>query len=323
MAGLLFKEYLKHGSIQAFRFLIRRGFKIYPIYFLFYPLYLLPILRAHNLQLVPMLSDLFFVQNYVNGWGYAYGPSWSLAVEEHFYFLIALIFWWAFRTNKLKLEVNSSTLAKDNFVRVVMAVLVLVLVLRIGSQLLFPHMQVKNFTMTHLRIDSLLAGVLIAYLYHFKLATFKHWFQKSKQYLWLVALVLLLGTLAMGDTESPAVASIGFSFLYIGFGIFLVYTLLNENINTRLNTLFSKPLVDVVSKIGLYSYSIYVIHTAVNAAMNTNKIKNLIVHIPLPQHYLLAVLSIVISVLAGMVMTNYIENWFLKLRNRYFPTRIN
>lgn len=84
VSGLLFKEYLKFGTIRPMRFLVRRGFKIYPIYFLFYPIYILPLILARDLSLVYMFADLTFVQNYVNGWGYAYGASWSLAVEEHF-----------------------------------------------------------------------------------------------------------------------------------------------------------------------------------------------------------------------------------------------
>ena len=323
VSGLLFKEYMKYGSVQPIRFLIRRGFKIYPIYFLFYPLYLLPILRAHNLQLVPMLSDLFFVQNYVNGWGYAYGPSWSLAVEEHFYFCIAIIFWWALPKQEISSNVGEPSQKIKGFIGIVSTVLIIVLFLRVLSQWLFPAMQVKNFTMTHLRIDSLLAGVLVAYLYYFKSLEFKTAFKKVRSYAWLLALVLIVGTVSLGDTDSPLVTTVGFTCLYIGFSIFLTYTLLSDDINQKLNAIFSRRLVDVVSKIGLYSYSIYVIHTAVNSFMNTNKIKNLISFVPFQQQYVIALLSIVASIIAGMLMTNYIENWFLRLRNRYYPACIN
>src|ERR1700754_2595070 len=41
VSGLLFKEYMRYGKINPGRFLIQRGFKIYPIYFLTYPLYML------------------------------------------------------------------------------------------------------------------------------------------------------------------------------------------------------------------------------------------------------------------------------------------
>jgi len=90
VSKLLFKEYSRFGNIEPKRFLIRRGFKIYPIYFLFYIPYL--ILRYPDIKTMPLLGDLLFIQNYVYGWGYAFGPSWSLAIEEHFYFGFALLF---------------------------------------------------------------------------------------------------------------------------------------------------------------------------------------------------------------------------------------
>src|SRR5688572_16524528 len=51
VSGLLFKEYLKFGDIQPKRFLIRRGFKIYPIYYLFYILYLIPLIVNDEFKL--------------------------------------------------------------------------------------------------------------------------------------------------------------------------------------------------------------------------------------------------------------------------------
>ena len=99
VSGLLFKEYIKFGSIKPGLFLIRRGFKIYPVYYLFYLLYLTPILIKGNLNLTGFFSDMFFLQNYIWGWGYAYAPSWSLAVEEHFYFGFAMLMLFGIKKN--------------------------------------------------------------------------------------------------------------------------------------------------------------------------------------------------------------------------------
>lgn len=44
VSGLLFKEYIKYGYLRPGRFLIRRGFKIYPVYYLFYLVYIIPII---------------------------------------------------------------------------------------------------------------------------------------------------------------------------------------------------------------------------------------------------------------------------------------
>jgi peptidoglycan/LPS O-acetylase OafA/YrhL len=55
VSGLLFKEYVKFGDIKPKLFLIRRGFKIYPIYFLFY-LSFLNVIRV----------GYFFVQHWMD-----------------------------------------------------------------------------------------------------------------------------------------------------------------------------------------------------------------------------------------------------------------
>jgi len=91
VSGLLFKEYKRFGSINVKLFLIRRGFKIYPIYYLSYIFYLFFKLKSETFSLKYVLADLFFIQNYVYGFGYAYVASWSLAIEEHFYLVLALL----------------------------------------------------------------------------------------------------------------------------------------------------------------------------------------------------------------------------------------
>lgn len=165
VSGLLFKEYLRFGYIQPKRFLIRRGFKIYPIYYLFYLVYLIPIIMDHNYNIRFILSDLTFTQNYIHGWGYAYAASWSLAVEEHFYFGFAILLWISLRNNYVKLKVESNLKGSSRVEVFIYSTMILCLIFRVLSNLT-PYNYARNFTMTHLRIDSLLAGVLISYLYY-------------------------------------------------------------------------------------------------------------------------------------------------------------
>src|SRR6185503_20062984 len=60
VSGLLFKEYIKFGNIRVGLFLIRRGFKIYPIYYIFYLPYLYLILKTSQLDIVAFISDMTF-----------------------------------------------------------------------------------------------------------------------------------------------------------------------------------------------------------------------------------------------------------------------
>src|SRR4051812_10077352 len=64
VSGLLFKEYLKFGDIRPKLFLIRRGFKIYPVYFIFYLPYIYSIIRIHKFDMGGFISDMTFTQNY-------------------------------------------------------------------------------------------------------------------------------------------------------------------------------------------------------------------------------------------------------------------
>jgi peptidoglycan/LPS O-acetylase OafA/YrhL len=323
VSGLLFKEYIKFGNIQPRLFLIRRGFKIYPIYFIFYVLYLIPLVINHNFNVIGFMADMTFTQNYIWGWGYAYFATWSLAVEEHFYFGFAFILWLGLKFNKNLLQININyQSSKRNFVHITISLLVIILLLRLYSNYNFPLQQVKNFTMTHLRIDSLLFGVLISYFYYFRKTIFEAFFKKWSYFLYLICLCGLIWTPFIEPVSSIFVKTFGFSALYISFGIVLTTFLLKKNINNLLNRIFSERIVNIVSKIGYCSYSIYIIHTfCLKYSLQ-------------PFHYIFSILklnsnlyvdfliSLTSSIIAGIVMTFKIEKYFLRIRDKYYPSRV-
>lgn len=318
VSGLLFKEYIKFGDIEPKRFLIRRGFKIYPIYYLFYLLYLIPIITYNQFKLIPFLSDMVFVQNYVNGFGYAFGPSWSLAVEEHFYFTLAIFLWAGIKYKFIIInttnDINKNSISLQKLVFVLLS---LCLLFRIMSNLIFPGEITRNFTMTHLRIDSLIAGVYVSYLFHFKKAELIQVFYKYKYLFFTLASLGLAWTPFLEPVPSFFAKTIGFTLIYLSFSIILIYFIVNSKINDGINRLFTKPIVDLISKIGFCSYSIYIIYSLVNFC--SDRIHDLfkIHHYPVVDF----ILTSIASVLLGLFMTFVIENYFLKLRNKYFPSR--
>ncbi|MEI7507990.1 MAG: acyltransferase [Flavobacterium sp.] len=318
VSGLLFKEYLKYGNIKPKLFLIRRGFKIYPIYFIFYLLYLIPILIKHKLEWVGLLSDVFFVQNYVLGWGYAYAASWSLAVEEHFYFGFALLLYWALKKKWIYVKKESHKISGLGLL--IVAIMILCFGLRLVSNIYFPNDNVRNFTMTHLRVDSLLAGVFVSYLYYFRTEFLTHFFNSYKKILLLLALLLVSFSPIIDPMDSFYIRTFGFTFLYIGFGIVLVYFLIDKNINKTLNKCFSNTMVNTISKIGFSSYSIYIIHTFVNYFYRLAN--SLIFHESLHQNFIF-IASSLSSIVIGIAMTTYIEKYFLNIRDRRYPSRIS
>ncbi|HSZ71107.1 MAG TPA: acyltransferase, partial [Cytophagaceae bacterium] len=239
VSGLLFKEYQKSGKIDPMRFLIRRGFKIYPLYYLFYPVYLIPILFQHQFSLLRFLSDVFFCQNYVNGWGYAFAPSWSLAVEEHFYFGLTFLLSYVIRNKKYGLYESDSSDRVGKFEKVVFLIMIVCLLCRVIQNIVLPDLISRNFTMTHLRIDSLLAGVLVSYLFHFKHAYLERNFIRFKRSSMLLAFLLLSFTPFLNENYSFFVKTIGFTFVYISFSIVLIHVLYTPAINEKLDTWFS------------------------------------------------------------------------------------
>lgn len=172
--------------------------------------------------------------------------------------------------------------------------------------------------MTHLRIDSLIAGVYISYLYYFKREKLTQIFIKYKYLFISIAFLGLVWTPFIEPLPSFFVKTIGFTFLYISFGIILVYFILNSRINERLNSLFSAPIVNIVSKIGYCSYSIYIIHSLVDYYSSKKMYIKYNLHY---NPYFVFFATTVISILLGMVMTYIIEDYFLAIRNKHVPGR--
>jgi len=157
VSGLLFNEYKKTGDLSVGNFLVRRGFKIYPAFYAF----LLATLiwewsTGQYVSLRTYLIEGLFLRNYFNG---VWGHTWSLDVEEHFYIFLPLML---LVLHKVWKSFNSLPA-----VFLVVAVVCLVLRLNLDSADVRPLISRYEYFQTHLRIDSLLFGVLISYYYHF------------------------------------------------------------------------------------------------------------------------------------------------------------
>jgi peptidoglycan/LPS O-acetylase OafA/YrhL len=298
VSGLLFKEYIKFGNIKAGRFLIRRGLKIYPIYYLFYIVYLIPMFLNHSFSRVGILADLLFIQNYVSGLGYAFSASWSLAVEEHFYFALAIFLWLALKNKWLELKVENNNSGLSSFEKVILLIMSICFTLRLISNLYF-HDDIRN-------------------LYYFRIEKLTTFFNKYKLQLFAIAVLGLLWTPFIDPMPSFFAKTIGFSLLYISFGILLISFLLVENINQNLNKIFTQPLVATISRIGYCSYSIYIIHLFIIRQIERYQATHPIIF----KAYIYFAVSFTLSIIAGMLMTYVIERYFLKMRDKYFPSRI-
>ena len=77
----------------------------------------------------------------------------------------------------------------------------------------------KLFTLTHLRIDSLLAGVLLSYLYCFKFDKLQEFYRNFHRPLLVFSFLCLIWTPFINPLPSFFVKTIGFSLLHLSFSI--------------------------------------------------------------------------------------------------------
>src|SRR3954468_13821932 len=145
MGRLVLGEYRRTGGFDGRRFTVRRVLKLWPVLYLF--------LAVHALFGAEPLGSYLWqnalhVQNYV---GTSLQHLWSLAVEEHFYLALALLFpVFVRRGGSLKL-----------FAGLLAGVLVAALAFRVTGSLEGVS-DTRLQWRTHFRLDGLAAGVLLA-----------------------------------------------------------------------------------------------------------------------------------------------------------------
>ena len=290
-------------EIQPGRFLLRRGLKIYPQFYFF----IAAMVAAACIQGVPLrtgqvLAEVAFVQNYFSG---MWGHTWSLAIEEHFYLLLtAAIVIMARRggTNPFRaLPVW------------ILAVCAAVLGLRIVTWRL--HSEISgylNVFPSHLRIDSLMTGVLISYFHSFYPADLARWMRRLGG--WVPpASILMLAPVTFLTREDPFMVTAGFSLVSWGFGLLLLSVLYPAKRPPA-----PSGLGRAMARLGKVSYAFYLWQGPILVAGDRLKSYALAhgVFLPLP---LIITVTFAASLLAAVVTTRLIELPALRMRDRCFP----
>jgi peptidoglycan/LPS O-acetylase OafA/YrhL len=292
VSGLLFDELSKTGAVDGKRFLIRRGFKIYPA---FWAMILTTVigfkLLGTPLDRRGLLCELLFVQNYGRG---LWAPTWSLGVEEHFYFGLAIVVAW------LAARRGQSWLPRVP--RTLFVLLFCVLVVRCLGLAFIPWKYKLVFWGTHARVDGLLFGTLLSYCHRYRPAV--RAFVERRRWIVLAGSLLLIAPAFLLGEKTLVVRTVGVSLLYLGFGGILLFTLYTLNLRD--------PVSRTLATIGRYSYGIYIWH---------EPLQSFVVE-PLHLTYLLGTTVVgffPVSIVSGIGLSAAIEIPFLKLRDRYFP----
>lgn len=304
VSGLLFREHQQHGRVSLGRFFIRRGLKIYPAFYGFLAATLaLRFAWGRHLTLSQILSEVFFVQNYIHG---VWNHTWSLAVEEHFYILLPLL---------LLLLVRRSRNRSDPFTSIPFicaALMAGLLALRIVNALSRPYDHATHLFPTHLRIDSLMFGVLLSYWFHYHRDRFRSVVMRRRGALAALAAVLLLPPFLVELPNSVWLHTAGLTGLAMGGGLLLASAL---HAPTALQILL-RP----VARVGAHSYSIYLWHLPVLGYWMTWVESTLGVRLP---WWPRTALGLTACIVFGIGISQLIEYRVLRFRDRRFPSRSN
>jgi peptidoglycan/LPS O-acetylase OafA/YrhL len=289
VSGLLFDSYQKTGAVHVRRFIIRRGFKIWPSFYAYLFAVILLSVIAPNPPWRLFMNAGLFISNYASGGEYIPFTRhiWSLCVEEHFYLVLPLLFWICTRFMGRR---GLSAIGWICLISIPACLGLRVAMVRYGSP--GPY--------THVLIDNLFCGVGLAYLYRFKKSAFR---MLSSNWSPIVSAFLLI-PIFVWDANSTFIWTVGLTCAALAFSLILAWAI--DRWPT--SEYASRPL-SALARIGFYSYGIYLWHMVAQFAIGTSFGTGLAAFCT----YLL------VALILGIMMSQNTEQPFLKLRDRLFP----
>lgn len=277
----LFSEHATFGNIHISRFWVRRWMRTIPAYYAVLSLTMLQqYLTKENVEFP--LAHFFFLQNYQPDLQLFY-ISWSLALEEQFYLLIAPLLVFTFRLSK--------------------SLQGLVLFALLLAPSVFRYFELYHtLNETHVRLDCCAMGVLLAYLKH----TYQHVWHRLCQLsttLFPIALASYFFFFVAWYNEQWGVPEPTKLFLACLFGIWIIWS---DTKSYNVSRLPSK----VVMHISTRSYAMYLLH--VDALVITKKLMG-----DNPNIAVFYVSALLITLAFSEILYRLVEIPFMNAR-RYF-----
>lgn len=238
IGGLVLRERKRTDNFDAREFLIRRAIRLWPVVWVFLAAQLIVSDKPWNTFL---FQNLLHVQNF---WPSSISHLWSLAVEEHFYLILAIFLVLALRWKR----------ALPEYVLIVLACIIIISpILRTAAAALGASYQSIQWQ-TQYRIDALACGVLLALVKQYWEGVFDA-IQSKRIVLTIILSASIAFLIAFGKGSFIGV-TLGFTVAYVGSAALLL--LIYRSSAVRAWSWLFLP----ISIIGVYSYSIYVWHVA-------------------------------------------------------------
>ncbi|ASU35702.1 acyltransferase family protein [Mucilaginibacter xinganensis] len=258
IAGQLFATVAKGEAIPMRAFFIKRFFRIIPPYLLVLVLYFsFPLLREWG-HPSPLWRYLTFTLNFgldLKQYG-TFSHAWSLCVEEQFYLVLPLCFWWCvrFKTGNKIIWVFPALFVAGFVIR--LFCWYYLMVPKLGTDAFGAAWNKFIYYPTYNRLDGLLTGVAIAGLFTFYPRVKTHVNQFSNVYM-LGGLVLLVPAYFAGTPfQSFSNSIFGFPMVAIAYGIIVAAMICPANILYKAKSV-------VTSQLATLSYGIYLSHKIV------------------------------------------------------------
>lgn len=200
IAKQLWSELAATGEIKVGRFLLKRGLRIWPLYYVAILVVFLLDIPAHRSP-KPLIADLFSVSDYFH---HQVPGGWSLSVEEQFYLVLPVLLF-------LLRRFSPKTL-----LAIPIGWLILLPVFRYYMMLGMPETVGDNpiAHAFHTHTDGLGIGVIIAWLAVFR----KDWWRSGSGKYWIPAAAIAIG-IAEHKLHSLALSFTSLAVLYGGLVI--------------------------------------------------------------------------------------------------------
>lgn len=235
VGSLALREVSRKGNFDSRRFVIRRALKLWPVLYIF--LFAQVLLSDHPWQTF-LFQNSFHVQNYT---GSSLDHLWSLAVEEHFYLALAILYPLAVRRR----------LQPRTLVRLLVGVMATALILRLIAVIAgFNSVTIQH--QTQFRADALACGVLLAVIATYYPAYFARLLRL--RWVWLIVVIMSAVFLMEVPKQSAVGAVLCFTVSYV-CGAALILLVRHNDLVERANWLL-RP----VGTLGVYSYALYIWH---------------------------------------------------------------
>lgn len=293
ISGLIFQELNKTRNFKPLNFLVRRGLKIYPAYYILLSLSFIVSMYFDIgfFTLKGFISEFFFIANYTNYFNN--GILWSICVEEHFYLFLCIMLYFLSKKEKL------------NF-RNILILYFIILTIAFGSR--FYNYQLTGFSefardgiKSHQRFEALFFGVILSYIYVNKPLLIKKVLLYYKIILPICILYISLHFI-FSQANNNWIIIFSLSINPLCFGYIMIYLLSIDKIEDNF-------IISITASIGKFSYSIYLFHKLIDDFC-LNYFER--------YYYYFSYLTL--SIIIGIVFSKLIEYPILNIRDKYFPS---